>query len=63
MSQSERQADSIAAIALELPEQLTTSDVLRALVRAYKAGRQDTLAQMDKDLIRALADSHRIQAG
>jgi len=56
MSQSTRQADSIAAIALELPEQPTTSDVLRALALSYRAGWRAALSQPATELAIALIE-------
>jgi len=56
MSQSSRQADSIAAIALELPEQPTTRDILQALARSYKAGWSAALNQPPNALALALLE-------
>jgi len=56
VSQSERQADSIAAIALELPEQPTTRDILMALAKSYQAGRRDLLRQPSNELALALIE-------
>jgi len=56
MSQSSRQADSIAAIALELPEQPTTRDILRCLALAYRAGWRAALSQPATELALALIE-------
>lgn len=64
MSASERQADTIAVIALALPEQPVTRDILMALTKAYRAGWQAALDQNAADLKRALVDiAQRNQAG
>lgn len=63
MSPSERQSDSIATIALELPEQPVTRDVLLALTKAWRAGWEHALNQSATDLGRALAYVNRKQAG
>lgn len=59
MQQSTRQADSVAAIALQLPEQPTTRDVLLALAQSYRAGWRDALNQSACDLGKALAQVAR----
>lgn len=63
MIQSEKQADTIAVIALALPEQPVTRDVLLALTKAYRAGWEHALNQSSVDLARALAITNRRQAG
>lgn len=63
MTASSRQADSIAVIALGLPEQPVTRDVLLALTKAYRAGWEHALTQSSVDLARALAYTNRRQAG
>lgn len=64
MSQSDRQADTIAVIALSLPEQPVTRDILMAMTRCYRAGWQAALDQSAADLKRALVDiAQRNQAG
>jgi len=59
MSQSSRQADAIARIALELTDRMTNRDVLASLLKAYRAGWHDALDQSAADLGKAIIQHAR----
>ena len=46
-------ADTVAAIALELPEKPTSADILRALIRAEQSGFTRAYRQMAEGIVNA----------
>ena len=57
------QYDAIAKIALDIPEKPTTADVLRALTRAYDAGKRSALSGLRASTIAAReADDLHLEA-